>query len=138
MTMGNVAMTDPSEALPFSEAAREAAATIERFEVRGPYGVSECAARGEADRLAADRGRLYPHLGPFTVEPVRYIRVDDPRAKAFLKLAALSDEELVERVAMALLRGVPYPGSDRPDDATMDDARAVLAALGLPVAEQED
>ncbi len=122
------ASSNPSkQALPFSEAAREAA----------------------ADRLV-DLYGFVPNPGAATVRSILAAAVDaDPRAKAFLKLAALSDEELVDRFATAL---AAYNGYDlssvRERPAHGDDerwaqcdyrqqARAVLAALGLPVAEQE-
>ena len=58
------------------------------------------------------------------------------RSKALLALAALSERELVERVAMAIRYGQPHDGSDC-DDGTVLDAARILTALGLPVAEQE-
>ncbi len=95
-------MADPSEqALPFSEVAREAAAGW----VGGDVAWAD-------DMLAA--------------------AVDaDPRAKAFLKLAALTDEELVGRLAAAFENRVGTT------IGVGDGMRAAVAALGLPVAEQE-
>ena len=70
---------EPSEqALPFSEAAIKAADDV-----------WEEPARGRTD-LEISRAALAAAVDA------------DPRAKACLKLAALSDEELVERVARAL------------------------------------
>ncbi len=99
-------MTEPSEqALPFSEAAREAAAETLRYL--------------DAHSVLSDGWA--PMILAAAVDA-------DQRLNAFLKLAALSDEELVERVVRALAR---FRFSDH------DDARAILADLGLPVAEQE-
>ncbi len=102
----------PSEqALPFSEAAREAAArTFPYWLVSDPR-----EQRRRADGIIAAAVNA------------------DPRAKAFLKLAALSDEELVERVAVALrVEGAALA----PMRHYRRQARVVLAALGLPVAEE--
>ncbi len=54
----------------------------------------------------------------------------DPRLAAFLKLAALTDEELRQRVEDALVKHAHE--SRRPK------AVAILAALGLPVVEQHN
>ncbi len=104
-------MTDPSEqALPFSEAAREAAA-LAFLQARGASPESSYTIMRPTDAALA-------------------AAVDaDPRAKAFLKLAALTDEELRQRVEDALVKHAHE--SRRPK------AVAILAALGLPVAEQE-
>ncbi len=60
----------------------------------------------------------------------------DPRAKAFLKLAALTDEELGRIVAESLTPAHrPSREIDRPWGGSTPRARArqILAALGLPV-----
>ncbi len=113
-----VPVADPSEqALPFSEAAREAAAETLRYL--------------DAHSVLSDGWA--PMILAAAVDA-------DQRLNAFLKLAALSDEERVERVAGALLSQFgPVPVEER-DGYVAEahaDARAVLAALGLPVAEQE-
>ncbi len=99
--------TEPSEqALPFSEAAREA----------------------HSEAIAAAFGAC----SSITTDAALTAAVNaDPRAKACLALAALTDEELVERVATHL----DHFGWNR--SSLMADCRAVLAALGLPVDEQE-
>ncbi len=104
-------MTNPSEqALPFSKAAIEAAARVMRNQ--HPHYVL-------SDGFAAD----------ILIAAVNA----DPRVKAFLKLAALTDEELVERVARALF-AVSEHGAFADDVA---NARVALAAMGLPVDEQD-
>ncbi len=125
---------EPSEqALPFSEAAREAAqaaivATVDKrlaFNVAA-YGAAWTGETSDTEFVCTDAAKI-----------ALAAAVDaDPRAKACLALAALTDEELVERVATAIRYGQPHDGSDC-DDATEVDARRILAALGLPVAEQE-
>ncbi len=107
----------------------------------------------EAAIKAADRAFEQPHGGRSDLEITRDALTAavnaDPRSKAFLELARLSDEELVERVAAALaahdgydLDRVPERPAHGNDErwAQSDyrrQAAAVLAALGLPVDEQE-
>ncbi len=119
-------MTDPSEALPFSEAAREAAARA----LYPSLGVDSPAFRHTQARAKAT-GALAAAVGA------------DPWLKAFLRLAALSDEERERIVADALVRMDAYdPALLSAEEISMfrvsrfGDARRILAALGLP-AEQE-
>ncbi len=122
---GGRRMTDPSEALPFSEAAREAAAL-------------RALARGfDYEYLFDDDGENpdEPYTADYWCHGARQILAAavnaDPRLKAFLRLAALSDEELVERVLSDLSE---WRGAE---DYRREVIRAVLAALGLPVAERD-
>ncbi len=111
--------------MPFSEAAREAAqaaivATVDKrlaFNVAA-YGAAWTGETSDTEFVCTDAAKI-----------ALAAAVDaDPRTAACLALAALSDEELVERVVRALAR---FRFSDH------DDARAILAGLGLPVDEQE-
>ncbi len=108
-------MTDPSEqALPFSEAAREAATQTLRY--LDTHGVLS---DGWAPMVLAAAVKA------------------DPRLNAFLGLAALSDAELRHRVVLAL-EGCVEIEEAVDAGADLDSvAQAVLADLGLPVAEQE-
>ncbi len=115
---------EPSEqAVPFSEAAREAAArAMDPMYGRRTAigGTRDAIVLAEADRILTAAVNA------------------DPRAKSFLKLAALSDEELVERVARALLSEgafgdfVPFDDREQIRAEAYVDASAALAALGLP------
>ena len=121
-------MTNPSEQeLPFSEAARDAAG----FAFFAANYSGECARDvwANPDRPA--------RRAEYTAKADRILAaaVDaDPRAKAFLKLAALSDEELTARVAKALLSqcDAPVEERERLRVEAREDAYVILAALGLP------
>ncbi len=113
-------MTVPNEAVPFSEAAILAAEKLER--------------------AWSTHGGYYPGVRAYLAAAVGA----DPRLEACVRLAALSDEELVERVAREVAAGSEHGAAYLKfgDDHTSADhwhaiARAVLAVLGLPVAERE-
>ncbi len=119
-------MTDPTEqALPFSEAAREAAARS----LAAGFGYEQVFDGGWLEPYDANYWR---HLAAKSLTTAVNA---DPRLAAFLKLAALSDEELVERAKAAIDKNTG-PGALL-DDELHFFAATVLAALGLPVAEQE-
>ncbi len=112
-------MTPSEQALPVSEAAREAAARA----LYPSLGVDSPAFR-HAQARAKATGALAAAVDA------------DPRAKAFLGLAALSDAELRHRVVLAL-EGCVEIEEAVDAGADLDSvAQAVLADLGLPVAEQ--
>ncbi len=129
-------MTEQSEqALPFSEAAREAAA----FDV-----YADLYKHGDKARQAA---RTHWQMMTDASREPCYAKADrilaaavdaDPRLKAFLRLAALSDEEVVEEVVERVAVALRVEGAAlAPMRHYRRQARVVLAALGLPVAEQE-
>jgi hypothetical protein len=101
-----------SEAAFFNEAAREAAV--------------------EAYNRAIEREPTR-HVKSLNAALTAALEALPERSKAFLALAELSDEELVERVAMALSA---RHGSEVIWAQDREAAPDVLAALGLPV-EQE-
>jgi thioredoxin-like negative regulator of GroEL len=122
-------MTDPTPVAFFNEAAREAAV--------------------EAYNRAIEREPTR-HVKSLNAALTAALEALPERSKAILALAELSDEELVERVARAILRGNGRRDLDdqgRALDArgeplmaesghARDVARAVLTALGLPVGQQ--
>ncbi len=122
---------EPSEqALPFSEAAREAAARAWTGDIFDNW-VTHKNDRLRSVREAADLciARAMDKASAALTAAVNA----DPRLKAAAELA-LSDEELVERVAVALrVEGAALA----PMRHYRRQARVVLAALGLPVAEGE-
>ncbi len=139
-------MPDPSEqALPFSEAAREAAqqAIIAAVDKRLAFNVVAYGAAWTGE--TADTGFVCTDAAKEALAAA----VDaDPRFKRLAALAALADEELVERVARAQQaeweregtahdRQPPTPWDELDDPARAawrHWARVALAALGLPVA----
>ncbi len=116
-------MTNPSEqAVPFfDEAAREAASR------------AFLTAREAVRTSAQASDKPYALSGPIAAALTAALEALPPRSKAILSLAGLSDEELIERVAATRLPSGGYVFGVSVEWG----ARAVLAALGLPVDEQE-
>ncbi len=119
------------QALPVSEAAREAAALASFAKSYEHHYRGQQAAREQW----AEAGESVQAAFYAKSDPILAAAVDaDPRLKAFLRLAALSDEELVERVARALVPN--YRARAFTEAADRHTARKALAALGLPVGER--
>ncbi len=151
-------MTDPTEqAPPFSEAARlaercrDAWAVLRAVPAReGEAALRRHGRKYDAERFIGTRDGLSEDM-LYAAKALDAAAVNaDPRAKAFLALAALCDEELVDRIGGAFAErenatryeGGPHtsPMVEPPEydaDDFKDEARAVLTALGLSVAEQE-
>ena len=114
---------EPSEALPFSEAAIEAAARS----LAAGFGYEQVFDGGWLEPYDANYWR---HLAAKSLTTAVNA---DPRLAAFFKLAALTDEELVDRVADGIReRRILASRLLMPEEL----ARAAFAALGLPVVEQ--